>query len=81
MTRCRSCGQQILWVRMKSGRSMPCDTLLIPYRQDPEGELMLVTPEGTVVRGTEDRDSPTAGYRSHFATCPNAGEHRRKKSR
>ena len=58
LQRCSSCNAEILWIRLSSGRSMPCD----PQRAS------VVTLEGTII----------SGYGSHFATCPNAAQHRKK---
>ena len=30
---CKSCGKQILWIRTRTGRSMPCDTKPVNYRK------------------------------------------------
>ncbi len=38
-----------------------------------------VTPEGKVARGYFNPDGDRFGYTSQFATCPNAGKHRRRK--
>ena len=78
-SKCRSCGADIYWIKMTSGKSMPCDVKPYLYRQDPEGDLVLVTPDGRTVKGFEDLDSEEFGYTSHFATCPNANQHRRRR--
>lgn len=77
-SKCRSCGADIYWIKMKSGKSMPCDVKPILYSQNPEGDLTLVTPDGRVIRGFEDLTQKEIGYTSHFATCPNADQHRRR---
>ncbi len=46
---CRSCGAEIFWVELPSGRKGP-------YDADPTGDVA-----------------------SHFATCPNANQHRKPK--
>lgn len=81
---CRSCGRQILWIRTTAGKNMPVDTAYVDYVLPKEGEKAaekIVTPNGEVVsanRATgEERDG--FGYISHFATCPNAAQHRRRK--
>lgn len=79
--KCRSCGKRVLWVRMKSGKAMPCDETLINYRVDPQGKDRIVTPGGDVVAcvaGVPTGDATGFGYTSHFATCPNADRHRRR---
>jgi hypothetical protein len=64
MSKCRSCGAEIRWVMMDSGRKMPLDVKRITIiEEDPEtGAARIVS-----------------GYQSHFSTCPNADMHRRSK--
>jgi hypothetical protein len=38
---CSTCGKPIVWVRMQSGKAMPCDP----------GNVTIVTDDGRVVRG------------------------------
>ena len=77
--KCRSCGSAIRWIKMESGKYMPCDWAPVNYKPAGDGELVtLVTPDGKIVRGVQDWSSPECGYTSHFATCPNAAEHRRR---
>ncbi len=74
MARCRSCGAAIEWVLTDSGKSMPVDT-----QPRADGTLVLST-ENDVLRarspGLFDAGKPR--YVSHFATCPQAAQHRRK---
>ena len=76
MARCKACGAEIIWIKMSSGKAMPCDPDPVRYTPDPNGELILVQGNGRIVRGV--RGSNAAGYVSHFATCPQAGIFRRK---
>lgn len=76
-TRCKSCGAEIIWIQMKSGKAMPCDDEPIPYRELFSGGMKLVTEQGEVVTGAYDGTSKTVAYTSHFATCPNANRHRK----
>jgi len=56
MPQCRSCGQEIEWLKIaSSGKSHPVDTTPVMI---------------------ETSGSPIEGRRSHFATCPNADQHR-----
>ena len=76
MSKCKSCGAEILWIKMKSGKAMPVDPE--PYRfckvgEDPD---TFVTKEGETVKGIPG--VIMTGYISHFATCPNADRHRRR---
>lgn len=79
MSKCKSCGANIIWIPTVSGKSMPCDAKPIPYREDANGNMMLVTSDGRVVKAKIDIDSDTFGYVSHFATCPNANAHRQRR--
>lgn len=79
--RCRSCGAEIVWIRMQSGKRMPCDPEQVLYREDQAKKGTIVTPNGETVRCEYPVGSERAtgiGYISHFATCPNAKNHRRK---
>lgn len=75
---CRSCGAQIVWIKTTSGKSMPCNAGLIRFARGG-GPETFVTAEGKVERGKRDPAGDRAGYISHFATCPNADRHRRKR--
>lgn len=72
MSKCKSCGANIIWLNTESGKAMPCDAKPIPYKEDVTGNLTLVTPDGRVVRAKADMTSEKMGYTSHFATCPDA---------
>lgn len=63
---------------MKSGKAMPVDAEPVMY--DPDGgKDVLVTKSGFTERGTIRKDGTRKGYVSHFATCPNAAMHRKRK--
>ena len=72
------------WIRTVGlsprGAWMPVDVQPIYFTEGGKGTY--ITEEGKVVHGTEcvkDRDGAKVGYTSHFATCPNADKHRRKR--
>lgn len=83
---CRSCGARILWVKTKTGRPMPLDPPIVavwdPTGGIPEGAktITITTADGRTVRGLRDRPllggELVAGHISHFATCPQAKDHR-----
>lgn len=77
MSRCKSCGKEIIWIKLASGKWNPCDKGRIPYKADENGKHILVTEQGDVVRCNVDITSFDYGYTSHFATCPNANAHRK----
>ena len=58
---CKSCGAKISWAKTEKGKNIPLDF---------PGEMRLV-----VTRGNTAVTQMT--YISHFATCPNAAEHRK----
>jgi hypothetical protein len=69
---CRSCGAAIVWAITEEGKRAPFDAEPIDMR----GTFALVEfmdPE----RVEAQSSSRDRRYRSHFATCPNAAEHRR----
>ena len=63
MTKCKSCGAGIIWAETPKGSRMPMDA-------EP------VTSGFTIEKGKLVR---VHLYESHFATCPNADKHRRKR--
>lgn len=64
ISKCRSCGAPILWVTMASGKSMPVN---------PE-RLRVVLANADYTEGTV-----ITAYVPHWATCPNAKQHRKMK--
>ena len=75
---CRSCQGSIEWATMPTGRLMPIDAL-----PDPSGNLAVKRDERRELRGRVVTDAePLRGDEkpatSHFATCPNADQHRRR---
>ena len=79
MSKCKSCGAEIIWIKTASGKMMPCNPQKIFYKNTfPRGNMTLITPEGKFVTGTIDPSSDTYGYESHFATCPAASKFRKR---
>lgn len=77
MARCKACGKEILWIKMKSGKAMPVDPE--PYRFcKVVGEYTdtFITKDGETVKGIPS--VTMTGYISHFATCPAADIVRRR---
>ena len=80
MTTCKSCGAEIIWVKIAGGNRMPCDPDLVPYWAKPKAKGKVVTPNGEVLSCDFDGDLQQAtglGYVSHWATCPYADAHRK----
>jgi hypothetical protein len=71
---CRSCGADIRWAKTAKNKSIPVDPVPVA-----DGNLMLVDEGNGVTRALPI----TGGYngvahKSHFATCPYSGEHRKR---
>lgn len=67
---CRSCKAPVNWYKTTAGKNMPIDPDPHPdgnVRIDVVSNVAQVVPKG----------SHHVLYRSHFATCPDAGQHRR----
>jgi hypothetical protein len=62
-SRCRSCGRPIVWAELVNGSHHPFDA---PIQTQPAAMLF------ELPRRIEDVSSD-----SHFATCPNAAQHRK----
>lgn len=52
--KCRSCGQQVIWIKTVAGKNMPCNPQLVTYRQG-NGKEKIVTPNGEVLSGEAGR--------------------------
>ena len=78
---CRGCGAPIVWIRTAAGKSMPCDAEPALYKAREGAAGKIVTPNGEVLSCDLDvgPDEATGiGYISHFVTCPQAEQFRRK---
>lgn len=80
-SRCRSCHAPIRWRVTSAGKRLPVDLGTLHISPSPEGSTVLVTEDGEVVRGHR-LEHPTpgavAGSLAHFATCPQASQHRQR---
>lgn len=82
MSVCKSCGAQISWVKMKSGKWMPVETVTVPVLPG-EGKDTFITPAGEIITGKQYRKfeknpNTVAGCVPHWATCPGAAGHRKR---
>ena len=69
---CKSCGARIMWCITSTGKRMPVDA-----RESFRGNLTLEPqPDGELL--ARYVEAGTGTHTSHFATCPNAAEHRNK---
>lgn len=84
MARCKACGAEISFVRMKdSGKLAPVDVRKACY-EDPNGKIRIVTADGRVSRGRDAvifAPGKTRGWPSHWASCPFADRFRKGKDR
>lgn len=78
---CRSCSAPIIWTKTRRGKAMPCD--LKPVE---DGDFFLFRRSGHIEAVHVRSQHPSAAkaherkqdrFKSHFATCPQAGQHRR----
>lgn len=72
MAKCRSCEALVIWAQMPSGKMAPFDE-----EPDPKGQWVII---GGKARREEleDRALMRPMHTSHFATCPDAQQHRRR---
>ena len=78
MAKCKACGADLIWIKLKTGKSAPCNAQKIPYKVNlKDGAYRLILPDGRVTRGDLDIESNDYGYESHFSTCPAAESFRR----
>lgn len=76
MSACKSCGAQIIWARTEHGRRIPLDAE--PYHgPSPAGLFVLREARELALAVPPDVFPTEPHYRSHFATCPEAGSWRR----
>lgn len=74
--RCGSCGAPVAWARTATGRG-----LMVDLDPRPDGNLELTVDEhrrrwAAITR--KATTTTTLRYVAHFATCPNADQHRRR---
>ncbi len=71
MPECKSCGAEIIWIGLPSGKKMPLNaavtTVFHQISADDEG-------------GPSWFWDSVDGHVTHFATCPNAAAHRKPKA-
>ena len=70
--RCKTCGEEIIWIITSAGRRMPLSVASQERR-------FVITPGTADERGRNPTAQQIDTYLSHFADCPDAAEHRRKR--
>lgn len=78
---CSSCGASIIWTVTEAGKSSPVDAIPVAGGNLRLTEQPYPLPPLTRVVGAgidlfDDTDDGTR-HLNHFATCPNAAEHRK----
>jgi hypothetical protein len=73
--RCRSCNAEIIWCRTAKGKAMPLDAK--PTYEHAPG-LFGLDMIGMLAQARAPREGEPR-YRSHFATCEFASQHRHKR--
>lgn len=83
MSKCKACGAEIVWIRMQTGRSMPCDEGLVPYKQCENGKDTVITQNGEAIRcRLQFEGIPTGLARiSHFSTCTQPERFRKREQK
>lgn len=83
-TLCRYCRKPIAFIKTEAGKSIPVDPEPIIFQPEDDYQKFVLM-DGTVKRGSPVENDETGGtkkteigYQSHFATCPNADEARKK---
>lgn len=71
---CRGCGAPIVWIKTAAGKAMPCDPALVYFKPASGGKEKIVTTRGEIVSCeiVPAAEAAGAGYRPHWATCPQA---------
>ncbi len=83
MTTCRSCGAPVLWAVTAAGKRIPLDpepqpdgNVVIASEVHPRTSVECVHAEVVPARSAIHPDR--LRYQAHFASCPNAAQHRRR---
>jgi hypothetical protein len=74
MSKCKSCGAEIIWAKTPTGKSMPLDA-----EPHPRGNIVLDANGCTGPVRPGDVPDLSVRYLSHFVTCPEANQHRKSK--
>ena len=83
MAICKGCGGRIIFIGTPEGTSIPCDADPILYWSNPRAKGKVVTQAGRVVSCDFEGEPKLAtgtGYKPHWASCPKAGQFRRRKT-
>ena len=64
MPNCRTCNKEIFWLKTQAGKIMPVDAETVPKKGTGDIATIIFDPKTMT---------------SHFITCPQANQHRRKR--
>lgn len=82
-TKCGSCNAEIVWRKTGSGKPVPLNPEILYVSPNGHGKrVLLMNDFGQYINGFACKKSDhgaKAGRQTHFATCPNAGQHRKNK--
>lgn len=79
--KCRACGAPIMFLKTAKGKTMPVDEGAVFFKAHPDGKELFILGDGSTMRGNQVSDRAEGdqfGYISHFATCPNADDFRKR---
>jgi len=93
LSQCKSCGGSIIWAIMPSGKRCPFDAEPLSEGSPRHGAYVLFPGTRRTIADDERRAVPLADWkpaplpegtpppvhRAHFATCPQAAQHRHRK--
>lgn len=74
ISRCRSCGESIIFIKTEKGKTIPCNSTPVFYSDRGHGRDKVVTRNGLVLSRTITSDAYEAdgvGYIPHWSTCDN----------
>ena len=74
VSKCRSCGAKVYWTVTGTGAAMPVDV-----EPSADGNISLRWNGRRVLSVYVDAKFPGPKRKAHFASCPNAAAHRRKR--
>lgn len=74
ITRCRACEAEIFFAKTERGKWIPIDA-----KPNLDGNLEIIAGGSPILAlPVAPLLPPAKRYKSHFATCPNAGQFRRR---
>jgi hypothetical protein len=75
LAQCGSCNGAVIWASTSNGKSMPVDAVPVE-----DGNVEVLRAGGRVVATIHGQAPmiPVPLRKSHFATCPNADQHRKR---